>query len=278
MRWDNVFTGYILAIFVTELEIGSSLTSQDVLYTKMFFMMGFIHFAFETSQSWYFIYSNKTALSLSIVTVTICVVEAILIWVIPDTMVPIFKFQFLFSDAISCLSSLCMMFNKAMPQKMRLYALAVCLHYIGVTDLLYQIPNHLFVSSHYDGAGWVMLGLFSLPQLFLCQNVVRGELNHIGPVIYDESKNSKFFILFSKYGTVLIAALVLPGIRITMEFFRTTEAPDTNPSDAQIDGPFAVWIWDDVISVLFWPMAMFGIFWTLYLRATPHIPESEKKQ
>ena len=268
MRWDNVFTGYILGIFFTGLQIA---VSPDV--SPMFFMAGFIHFAFETSQSWYFIYSSKTALSLSIVTITICVVEALLVWVIPDTMVSMFKIQFLISDTLSCLSSLCMMFNKAMPQKMRLYALAVCLHYIGPIDFIYQIPNFLFVSSYYDGAVWIMIAFFTLPQLFLCQGVVRGGYNDID-VIYDENKNSKFFILFSKYGTVLISALVMPGILSIMKVYGTVD----EGAGIQVGAPAASWIWDDVIHVVVWPVAMFGIFWTLYLRATPHVPESAKNQ
>ena len=188
-----------------------------------------------------------------------------------------FKTQFVISDTLSCLSSLCMMFNKAMPRKMRLYALAVCLHYIGVMDLMYRLHHILYVSSYYDGASWVMLGLFSLVQLFLCQDVVRGGYNDIGPVIYDENKNSKFFILFSKYGTVLLAGFIIPGSAFVFELFKTVEETDAYPL---VGNTFAHWIWDDAVSILFWPVAMFGIFWTLYLRATPHIysPESVKKQ
>ena len=272
VRWDNVFTGYIISIFVTALQFAAS---HDSSYTRMIRTMGFIHFAFETTQSWYFMYSSKTAFYLSIVTIVICCCEAVLVWVIPGTMGPFFSLQFVISDTLSCTSSLCMMFNKAMPRKMRLYALALCLHYIGIMDYLYQLHHIYFVSSYYDGASWVMIVLFSVVQLYLCQNVVRGELNDIGPVVYDENKNSKFFILFSKYGTLLLSAVVIPGIVYTFSVHGTVEERNTQ---AEIGNIFAFWIWDDAISILFWPVAMFGIFWTLYLRATPHIPDSLKEQ
>ena len=119
-----------------------------------------------------------------------------------------------------------------------------------------------------------MIAFAALIQLYLCQDVVRGGYNDIGQVIYDENKNSKFFILFSKYGTVLISGLVIPGTMGILRMFRTVH----EDVGAEIGAPQAIWIWDDVINAVFWPMGMFGIFWTLYLRATQHVPESEKKQ
>ena len=146
---------------------------------------------------------------------------------------------------------------------------------------IFGIPlQHLWdscdqVRPNYRNLGWVMIGFFSLVQLYLCQNVVRGELNDVGQVIYDEHKNSKFFILFSKYGTLSLSVLIIPGIVYTLRVHGTVEERNVNGA---VGITFAFWIWDDAIHVMFWPICMFGIFWTLYLRATPHAPESVKKQ
>ena len=271
-RWDNVFSAYILSIFMAALQFA---TSHDSTLTRMILSSIIIHFAFETSQSWYFTLSGKAPLYLSAMTITICVIEAILVWPMPETMAPLLNLQFLVSDSFSFVSCISMLFNKAMPQKMRIYAFSVSLHFIGPLNGVFQLHGKYYVSADsYDGGSWAIIGFTSLIQLILCREVVRGGFNDIGPVVYDEKKNSKYFILFSKYGAPLLCFVVLPVYMFFLKRFRTV------PSEGLkwLDKPFAFWIWDDIISAVFWPMAMFGILWTVYLRATPNDTRSSKKQ
>ena len=264
-RWDNVFTGYLLSIFVTELQFA---ISHDSTYTRMILMMGFIHFGFETSQSWYFTCSGKNATFLSTATIVMCIIQAVLVWIIPDIMAVIFGLEFAVSDCFSFVSSVCLQFNKAMPKRLRYFAFCVSLHFIGVSHALYYAPTLYFIKNGYDGTGWVMIALSSIAQIIMCRDVIRGGLNDVGPLVYDIQQNSKCFILFSKYGAPLISLTVPPGYVYILQTFRTVQGE----KGAEVGQQFADWIWDDIISAVAWPFAIVGILWIIHLRATSVVP------
>jgi len=269
-RWDNVFTAYIISLFVTGLALSGS---HDCTWTRLIFCFAFLHFAAETSQSWHFIHSGKTALYLSIITIVICVIEAILIWPFPDTLAVLFNLEFLMSDSLSILTSVCLQFNNAMPPTIRVYGLIVSLHFIGVSHRLFQSYNLYFESGTHDGATSPLIVLAALFQLFLGRNVVRGQFNEIGAVVYDEDKNSKLFILFCKFGIPLMAFVVIPGSMVIMSMSQTA-----GYEGARIGDVFATGLWIDVTTYVLWPISMIGMLVTIYLRAMPSIDESVKKQ
>jgi len=270
-RWDNIFTGYLLSVFVTSLQFA---TSHDSTWTKMIMTAAFIHFAFETSQSWHFTYSGKAAQYLSKATYIICFSEAALVWVVPDTMHALFGLEFVVSDSFSFISAICMQFNKAMPKTMRWYAFCVTLHYIGPLHALCWLYIEWFIVYGYDGRSWALIGFSALFSVYFCADVIRGKFNDIGPVIYDENKNSKFFIFFSKYGAPFISFLVLPAVIYIMGLLRTVDGSGgIGKTFASPEG-----IWDDVIAAGGWVLGMVGILYTIYLRATPYFEESDKTQ
>lgn len=261
-RWDNVFTAYILSVFFVALQFATSYNSS---YNKMALMFAFLHFGFETSQSWHFTLSGKAAMHLSIGSVGICIFQALMVWVLPlETMGAVLALEFVATDSFSFLSALCLMYNKAMPPKIRVFAFSVSLHFIGVSIALYQQPIERYIVNitRQHGAHWFLIGAAALPQLWLCQDVIKGKLNYIGPVAYDKRKNSKFFILFSKYGACFVSVVVLPAISFILALYRTVES--------ETGYKFAGWIWDDLISAVAWPASMFGILCTVYLRAVPY--------
>lgn len=257
--WNNVFSAYVISICLVTINFAGS---PDSSYTTIIIVTVFMHFTFETIQSWHFIYSGKTALYLSRITFAIGLVEVILIFFFRDIMFPtIFVFQYVVMDSFSFITAICFMANYAIPTKLKKMAFSVTLHMIGAFLALYYIPLTDSGESPHIGASWTYLGLASLPQIWLCQDVIRGEMNHYGPVLYDETKNSKWFILFAKYGSPLLAFVVVPLVAYGVRLF----VPE-HDNDDHIK--FAVWIWDDVIHVISWPVGMFGFLWVLYLRLT----------
>lgn len=104
--------------------------------------------------------------------------------------------------------------------------------------------------------------------------MVRGGSNDVGPVSYDESKNSKWFILFSKYVIPLISFLVIPG----GVYISTSFGKEPGNKAIVLGDKLAFWIFDDIISIVSWPIGMTGILWTIYLWTTPQVLDSAKKR
>ena len=159
-------------------------------------MMIFVHFGFETHQSWYFVHSGKGAMYLSRASLAICLIEALLVLVIPDTMAVILSIEFITADTFSAFTSMSLLFNKAMPTEMRVLAFSVLLHTIGVSLKLYLLPIELYVHNITPlfGAPWVFIGLAAVPQIWLCQDVIRGGINHIGPDQADYGRNFVYIL------------------------------------------------------------------------------------
>jgi len=270
-RWNNVFTGYILSISFTAMQFAGS---HDSTYTNMTLAAIFLHLAFETNQSLHCSYSGKCPYYLGIAAITIGFAEAVLVWFESELMMnSVFPMHFLWADTFSFCSALCLLFNKAMPRKIRVMAAAISIHFAMASISLYYIPVDFFYAEEFTiktfGAAWVMIGVASAFQIYLCRDVIRGELNHIGPVRYDEAKSSKFFILFAKIGSPLMGFVMVAAVAI-MGMYSDVERVDDSDR-------FADWIWDDVIFVAVWPISVLSVVWVLYLRATPFDPSSNKE-
>jgi len=266
LRWDIIFTNYMLSILFTGLAFGGSWNSQ---YSDILLMFGFFHFGFEMTISYYFIYTRKTAYILSIITISICILEGLINFGVP--LLAIFSIQFIISDCLSFMSSICLLFNKNMPNKIKILSFAVSLHFIGVSLKLYTLPVEWYeknvIPQH--GAGWFWLALFCPVQVYLCRHIICGKINYIGHVTYDEGANSKCFVYFSKIGVPMIAFIILPVITFLAAKYRTTEN-ETN-------GYFALGLWLELIITLSWPICMFCILWIAYIWVTSHPLTSNKK-
>lgn len=146
---------------------------------------------------------------------------------------------------------------------------AVSLHFIGVAFKLYLLPTEMFVENltPHHGAVWFWILLFSLPQIWLCRDVLRGKFNCVGRVTYDDTKNSNLFILFCKIGVPLISFVVVPVVATTMVYLRTTSN--------ETGDRYASHMWLELIFALGWPVGMFGALWASYLvvadAATPSV-------
>eukprot|EP01083_Nonionella_stella_P059977 156865_1 len=256
LRWDQIFANYLLSILLTGLAFAGS---HDSKYDNIILMFGFWHFGFEITLSLYFLYSRETAFKTSICVLIVCFLQGLINWFV--SLQFIFSLQFIVSDTFSILSSLCLLFNYHMPNAFKILPFSTSLHFIGVSLKLYTLPTEWYAQNviPQHGAGWVYLGLFSLPQLYLCTGVIAGKLNHLGDVQY---ANSKPFIYFCKGIVPILSFVLFPTVILFLGAYRTTEN--------ETDNHFALGVWMDVMNTVCWPVCMFGILWMVYVWVKSH--------
>merc|ERR1712013_31492 len=108
------------------------------------------------------------------------------------------------------------------------------------------------------GAAWFWIGMAIIPQMWFAREIIRGNLNYVGQVRYDDTKNSKGFIIFSKLGAPCLA-LIFPCIFGVLGSFATVKASD---DDLVV---FAVSPWSDLIAALFLPVSIACTCWIIFL-------------
>lgn len=259
MRWDVLVALYLTSITTTAICFGRSV---DAKYDSIILTWIYWHFAFETALTFHCLYSRRWARRFSAIAVPLFLVVGVVANFLPNVKTTMASMTFLFSDGFSLVASLCLFFNNAMPQEFQAVPMAILPHFVGVIGRIALQPGLFFQNPPLDvpqlGAAWLWIGLSVIPQIWFGREAIRGNLNHVGEVRYDDTKNSKLFILFCKFGAPCVA-LSFSFLFGLLGAFATVEASD----DELI--VFAVSPWSDLIAAFFLPVSIAGTCWIIFL-------------
>lgn len=262
VRWNVLITAYFTSITTTAICFGRSV---DAKYDSLILTWIYWHFAFETALSFHCVYSRRWARRFSAIVVPLFLVLGVAAN-FTQVKTIMASLVFLFSDGYSLITSICLFFNNAMPYEFRAVPMGILPHVVGVLCRLVITPGLFFEHRPLDvpqlGAAWFWIGISVIPQIWFAREVIRGNLNHVGEVRYDDAKNSKLFIRFCKFGAPCVA-LMFSCVFGVLGAFATVEAPD----DELI--VFAVSPWSDLIAAVFMPVSIASTCWIIFL-CNPH--------
>ena len=244
----------------------------------MIFCCTFIHFAAETSVSWWLMYSARTAKALTILSWILFGIGSILCIFVPQKLIiSVFTPIFILSDTLLFLSCLAILFNRSsvLTANFKMAVFGLSLHFIGGGLRIYVVPAQLYYQYDlvYEGFYWVLIMFAVVPAVYLSRFVLTGHCNEIGQVQYEKQPYLK---MIAQFINPLFAIILLPSTVFFAAQYQTTEVPkDKGYADdrwAQEKG-----LNDDLIMYLGWPMGFAVLLYLIYVYNVKNIHTSNCK-
>lgn len=239
--------------------------SFDCKFNSSILTWIFLHWACDTAISLHFVYPKCIAHPTSIFMAMLFCIGAVVNWFAFPTMLAFSGPIAMSVDSFVFLSSLCLMWNKAMPRKMKILPFAISFHFVGPALRMYTLYNFFFVARDIPQHGywWILIGVAVPFQVWFCQNVIRGQLNTIGQVKYDDNLNSKHFRRFSQILCPVLCYVIVPMTMLMMNS-TATSMPQKYPECLGNEGH------NRFIRILGWPLGAISALWTFYLWTDSH--------